>query len=58
MNLSAEQFKQIGEIEEETKARLDKILTPEQMKALETARPPMPGGPGQRPMQDGPPSRR
>ncbi len=49
MNLSAEQLQQLSELEKEAKARLEKILTPEQMRALETARPPLPGGPGGRP---------
>jgi hypothetical protein len=67
MNLSPDQLQKISEIEKEAKAKLDKILTPEQMKALETARPPMPGGPGgggrpggggQGPMRDEPPPQR
>jgi hypothetical protein len=48
MNLTADQQKQIDELEKEIKAKLYKILTPEQKKILETARPPRPGqgGPG------------
>ena len=57
LNLTPEQLGQIAELEKETKAKLDKILTPEQQKILEESRPPrlegqggpgMPGGPGGR----------
>ena len=48
MNLTEEQQKQIAELEKEIKAKLYKILTAEQQKILEEARPPQggPGGPG------------
>jgi len=50
MNLTADQQKQIAELEKETKAKLGKILTPEQQKIIEEAHPPRPGqgGPGER----------
>ena len=38
MNLSEDQLKQVAELEQEAKAALDKILTPEQRKALEEVR--------------------
>ena len=51
LNLSEDQLKQVADLERETKAKLAKILTPEQMKTLEELRPPRPGqggasGPG------------
>jgi hypothetical protein len=46
MNLTPEQLEKIAELEKETKAKLDKILTPEQIQILEEARPPFPAGPG------------
>jgi hypothetical protein len=49
MNLTAEQQQRIAQLEKEAKAKLDKILTPAQQKALDEARPPLPGGPGGRP---------
>jgi len=54
MNLTADQLQQIAELEKETKAELDKILTPEQRNILEEARPPLPGGQGGRPGGGGP----
>src|SRR5208282_5114643 len=46
LQLSDDQKKQIAALEAETKAKLEKILTPEQMQKLQTMRPPMrPGGP-------------
>ena len=45
LNLSDDQRKQIAELEAQTKAKLAKILTADQMKTLEQARPPR-GGPG------------
>jgi Spy/CpxP family protein refolding chaperone len=50
LKLTADQKKQIKELEKETKAKLYSILTPKQQKTLETARPPRPGqgGPGGR----------
>jgi hypothetical protein len=46
LDLTDDQKKQIADLEKECKDKLAKILTPEQMKTLETARPPR-GGPGQ-----------
>lgn len=48
LNLSEDQRKQIADLEREMKDKLAKILTPEQVKALEDARPPQrgQGGPG------------
>ena len=40
LELTAAQQKQIAKLEKETKAKLDKILTPEQRKILEQAGPP------------------
>ena len=45
LNLDDDQRKQIAELEAETKAKLAKILTSDQMTTLEQARPPR-GGPG------------
>jgi Spy/CpxP family protein refolding chaperone len=47
LNLTDDQQQQINQLEKDTKAKLAKILTPDQMKILETARPPRPprGGP-------------
>ena len=45
IQLTDEQKKQIAELEKEVKAKLEKILTAEQIKSLESARPPLgPGG--------------
>lgn len=44
--LTEEQHKQLADLEKETKDKLAKILTPEQLKILEQSRPPRPGGPG------------
>jgi hypothetical protein len=46
MNFTPGQLEKIAELEKETKAKLDQILTPEQLKILEEARPPFPGGAG------------
>src|SRR5437763_975157 len=48
LNLSEDQRKQIADLEKEMKDKLAKILTPDQLKALEDARPPQrgQGGPG------------
>ncbi len=50
LNLTADQLKQVAALEAETKAKLEKILTPEQLKQLQQMRPPQrmggPGGPG------------
>lgn len=48
LNLTDAQKKQIATLEAETKAKLEKILTPEQMERLKNMRPPMMsrGGPG------------
>jgi hypothetical protein len=43
LNLTDDQVQQIAELERETKAKLDKILTPEQRKILSQTRPPRPG---------------
>ena len=51
LSLTAEQQKQIEELEKEVKQRLEKILTDEQKKKIETIRPRGPGSPG------GPPDR-
>jgi Spy/CpxP family protein refolding chaperone len=59
LNLTADQMKQLASLESETKAKLEKILTPEQMQKLQDMRPPMrPGGmrgpgPGNRPVGQG-----
>ena len=45
LNLTKEQEKKIADLEKEVKAKLEKILTAEQKKTLETLRPPG-GGPG------------
>ena len=45
LKLTADQQKQVAELEQETKAKLYKILTAAQQKTLEEARPPQ-GGPG------------
>jgi Spy/CpxP family protein refolding chaperone len=44
MDLSDEQMQQIRQLEAETKAKLEKILTADQKKVLEEARPPRRGG--------------
>ena len=49
MAFTPEQQQQVSELEKHTKAGLDKILTPEQRKILDTVRPPLPG--------QGPPNR-
>jgi hypothetical protein len=46
MNLNQDQLRQIGQLQQEVKAKLDKILTTEQRRILEESRPPLPGGPG------------
>ncbi len=48
MNLTKAQQNRLAKLEKETKAKLYKILTPEQQKTLEEARPPRQGqgGPG------------
>jgi len=66
LNLTTDQQKQLAALEGETRAKLEQILTPEQMQKLNEMRPPMrPGGmrgpgPGNRPggdnnMPPGPP---
>ncbi len=45
LNLSEDQQKQLADLEKETKDKLAKILSPEQLKTLEQSRPPR-GGPG------------
>jgi len=47
LNLTADQQKQLAALEAEVKAKLEKILTPEQLKQLQQMRPPpRPGGMG------------
>ncbi len=53
LELTREQRTEIAKLEKEVKQRLEKILTAEQRKKLETLRPPRPGGPDARP--DAPP---
>ena len=49
LNLTDDQQKQVAALEAEVKAKLEKILTPEQLKQLKQMRPPgRPGGPGGR----------
>jgi len=63
LDLTAEQEKQLDELEAEVKRKLDKILTDEQKKKLTNLRPPMGkdgpprkgGGPGEK---DGPPPKK
>lgn len=53
LKLTADQQKQVAALEAEIKAKIEKILTPEQLKQLKEMRPPMRqggmGGPGGRP---------
>ena len=47
LKLTCDQQKQVADLEVETKAKLHKILTPEQLQQLKQMRPPPPkGGPG------------
>ena len=49
LNLTDDQQKQVAALEAEVKAKLEKILTPEQLTQLKQMRPPgRPGGPGGR----------
>ncbi|MEI7533006.1 MAG: hypothetical protein WCK57_01450 [Verrucomicrobiae bacterium] len=55
LKLTDDQKTQITALEAETKAKLEKILTPEQMEQLKNMRPPMrPGGAGNGQMRGGP----
>jgi len=44
LNLTADQQKQLADLEADVKAKLEKILTPEQLKQLREMRPPSPRG--------------
>ena len=47
LNLTDDQKKQVAALEAEVKAKIEKILTPDQLKQLKDMRPPQrPGGPG------------
>ena len=46
LNLTEDQKKQIADLEQEVTAKLEKILTPDQMKTLKEGRPPRRGGGG------------
>ena len=47
LNLTADQKKKLAALEAEVKAKIEQILTPEQLKQLKQMRPPgRPGGPG------------
>ena len=46
IDLTEDQTKEIAELEKEVKAKLSKILTAEQIKKIDTLRPPVPGGKG------------
>ncbi len=48
LELTPEQTKEIAAMQKDLKAKLEKLLTPEQLKKLETARPRGPGGEGGR----------
>lgn len=49
LNLTADQKKQVADLEAEVKTKIEKILTPEQIEKLKTMRPPQPpGGQGNR----------
>jgi len=54
LNLTDDQKKQIADLEKECKDKLAKILSPEQMKTLESARPPRRGEGGQGGREGGP----
>ena len=54
LNLTDDQQQQIDQLEKDTKVKLAKILTAEQMKTVESARPPRRGGGGQDGQQGGP----
>jgi Spy/CpxP family protein refolding chaperone len=57
LNLTADQKKQVADLEAEVKTKIEKILTPEQIEKLKTMRPPQPPGGqdnrGQRPPAPG-----
>ena len=47
LNLTDDQKKQLTDLETEVKAKIEKILTPDQLEKMKTMRPPMrQGGPG------------
>jgi len=55
LKLTDDQKAQLAALEAETKAKLEKILTPDQMNQLKSMRPPMrQGGPGGSQMRGGP----
>jgi hypothetical protein len=55
LDLTADQRKQLADLEAETKAKIEKILTPEQLEKMKQLPPPRMGGPGGRPGQPGGP---
>ncbi len=57
LKLTRKQEEEIAKLEKEVKQRLEKILTAEQRKTLESLRPPGPGGPGRPGQRGGPPER-
>jgi Spy/CpxP family protein refolding chaperone len=52
LKLTDDQKKQIADLDDDVKARLEKILTPEQFKELQEMRPPRPPGGGPPPDQN------
>lgn len=46
LKLTDDQKSQVAQLEKDTKAKLEKILTPDQVKIMETTRPPRPPAPG------------
>ncbi len=56
LNLTDDQKKQLAELQAEVKAKIEKILTPEQMQQLNQLRPPMGPGMGRRGFGGPPPA--